>query len=167
MALFLGTIANKLDRKGRVSVPASFRAALSGHSFAGIVAYRSFLLPCIEGCGMTRFEDMSAQLGTLEQFSEAYDDLASIFADAQQLAFDGEGRVMLPPTLVAHARLGETVAFVGQAHTFQIWDPEIFEGHQAKVRERARVKGRTLPPLGRPQPQPLAPQPQAIFEAQP
>lgn len=99
MALFLSTFMNKVDRKGRVSVPATFRAALASQSYAGIVAFPSFKLEAIEGMGADRMEEMSARLDALEQFSEDYDNLASIFADAQQLPFDGEGRIVLPPAL--------------------------------------------------------------------
>jgi MraZ protein len=149
VALFLSTFVNKVDRKGRVSVPATFRAALAGQTFNGIVAFRSFKLPTVEGSGIDRIEEMSARLDGLEQFSEEYDNLASIFADAQQIPFDGEGRIVLPESLVEHAGIGETAAFVGLGRTFQIWEPEAFKGHQAEIRDRAKRQGATLPPMGR------------------
>ncbi len=99
MALFLSTFVNKVDRKGRVSVPATFRAALAGQAFNGIVAYRSSKLPPVEASGIDRMEEMSARIDALDEFSEDRDALSSIFADAQQLAFDGEGRVVLPEAL--------------------------------------------------------------------
>jgi MraZ protein len=146
VALFLSTIVNKVDRKGRVSVPAPFRAALTGQSFGGIVAFRSFKLDAIECRDMATMEEMSARLDTLEQFSEEYDSLATLFADSQQLAFDGEGRIMLPKNLMDHAGIGETAAFVGLGSTFQIWEPTAFEQHKQALRERARRNGMTLPP---------------------
>lgn len=145
MALFLSTYVNKVDRKGRVSVPASFRAALAGQSFAGIIAFRSFKTAAIEGSGIDRIEEMSARLDALEQFSEDYESLASIFADAQQLPFDGEGRVVLPEELVAHAEITDSAAFVGLGRTFQIWEPEAHKRHQSEMRERAKRQGTTLP----------------------
>src|ERR1700704_3627809 len=99
VALFLSTFVNKVDRKGRGSVPASFRAALAGQSFAGIVAYRSFKNSAIEGSGIDRLEEMSMRLDALDEFSEERESLASIFADSQQLAFDAEGRIVLPQLL--------------------------------------------------------------------
>lgn len=147
VALFLSTYVNKVDRKGRVSVPASFRAAVTGQSFAGIVAFRSFKTAAIEGSGIDRIEEMSARLDALEQFSEDYDNLASIFADAQQLPFDGEGRVVLPEELVGHAGIGDSAAFVGLGRTFQIWEPEAHKRHQSDMRERAKRQGTTLPPF--------------------
>ena len=148
MALFLSTFVNKVDRKGRVSVPASFRAALAGQSFLGIVAFRSFKLPCVEGSGIDRMEEMSSRIDQVGQFSEPHDNLSVVFSDAQQLPFDGEGRVMLPQGLAEHAGIAEYAAFVGQGHTFQIWEPEGFKIHQAELRERARRQAATLPPPG-------------------
>jgi MraZ protein len=146
VALFLSTFVNKVDRKGRVSVPATFRAALAGQSFLGIVAYRSFKLPCVEGTGIDRMEEMSGRIDQMAQFSEPYDNLAVVFSDAQQLPFDGEGRIMLPQVLAEHAGIADHAAFVGQGRTFQIWEPERFKTHQDELRERARRQGVTLPP---------------------
>jgi MraZ protein len=145
VALFLSTFVNKVDRKGRVSVPASFRAALTGQSFAGIVAFRSFKTAAIEASGIDRIEEMSARLDALDQFSEDNESLASIFADAQQLAFDSEGRIILPQALAEHAGITESAAFVGLGRTFQIWEPEAHKAHQAELRERAKRQGTTLP----------------------
>ena len=146
MALFLSTFVNKVDRKGRVSVPATFRAALAGQSFLGIIAYRSFKLPCVEGSGIDRMEEMSSRVDQMSQFSEPYDNLAVVFSDAQQLPFDGEGRIMLPQALAEHAGIADHAAFVGQGRTFQIWEPERFKAQQDELRERARRQGVTLPP---------------------
>jgi MraZ protein len=143
--LFLSTFLNKLDRKGRVSVPAPFRTALAGQSFAGIVAYRSFKLEAIEGCGYDRIDEMAARVDALPEFSDERDDLAGIFADAQSLPFDSEGRIVLPENLVGYAALTDTVAFVGLGRTFQLWEPQRYEQRQAELRERARRHGATLP----------------------
>jgi len=146
VALFLSTFVNKVDRKGRVSVPASFRVALAGQSFLGIVAFRSFKLPCVEGSGIDRMEEMSGRVDQIGQFSEPHDNLSVVFSDAQQLPFDGEGRIMLPQVLAEHAGIADHAAFVGQGRTFQIWEPERFKAHQAELRERARRQGVALPP---------------------
>ena len=154
MALFLSTFVNKVDRKGRVSVPATFRTALAGQSFNGIIAFRSFKLPALEASGIDRMEEMSVRIDGLDDFSEDRDALSSIFADAQQLAFDGEGRILLPELLCQHAGITETATFVGLGRTFQIWEPGRFEKHQAEMRERARRQGTTLPSRSAPRPTP-------------
>ncbi|MFQ5783285.1 MAG: division/cell wall cluster transcriptional repressor MraZ [Alphaproteobacteria bacterium] len=140
MALFLSTFVNKIDRKGRVSVPASFRAALAGQGFPGIVAFPSFRdsYNAIEACAMDRMERLSASLDQLNPFSDEHDDFASvIFGASAQLPFDGEGRIILPEALRAHATIVDRAAFVGRGATFQIWEPAALEAFQAEARRRA------------------------------
>jgi MraZ protein len=146
MALFLGTFVNKLDRKGRVSVPAPFRAALAGETFQGIVAFPSFKHPALQCCGMDFMHELSGGVRELALFSDAQDDLAAtIFAESRQLPFDPEeGRIVLPTSLIEHAGLGEAAAFVGMGPVFEIWNPETNERHKAEARQRARDKGLTL-----------------------
>ncbi len=144
MALFLSTFINKVDKKGRVSVPASFRAALTGLPYAGIVAYPSFRLQAIEGSGIDRMQEMSERHDRLDQFSEEHESLALIFSETQQLPFDPEGRITLPENFCAHAQITETVAFVGRGQTFQLWEPSLLQEHTAESRQRVRRNGMTL-----------------------
>lgn len=145
MTLFLSTFVNKIDKKGRVSVPASFRTALSDEIFQGIVVFRSHRLPALECCAFRRMEQLSASVDALDLFSETQDDLASvIFADAIQIPIDGDGRVVLPKNLIDFLGVDETVAFVGRGATFQIWHPDIFAAHQEQARGRLRDGGQVL-----------------------
>lgn len=151
MALFISTFVNKVDRKGRVSVPATFRAALKGQSFNGIAAFRSYREATLEACAMDRMEELSRGLDALDQFSAEQDELAStIFADAHQLAIDGDGRIVLPPLLAEHAGITDQAAFVGRGATFQIWSPNTFTRHQDEARKRAADRGATLRLVPRP-----------------
>ena len=145
MALFLSTFVNKLDKKGRVSVPASFRLVLAGQSFQGIVALRSYKWPTIEGMSIDRMQKISDSVDQLDLFSEDQEDLtATIFADAHMLALDGDGRVILPQVLLDHAHIKDSIAFVGRGATFQMWDPASFEKHQKEARQRVQEKQATL-----------------------
>ncbi|MBL8669363.1 MAG: division/cell wall cluster transcriptional repressor MraZ [Alphaproteobacteria bacterium] len=145
MPLFLSTYINKLDRKGRVSVPAPFRAALAGQPFNGIVAYPSHRLPALEACGIDRMDQLAAALDSTDKFASAHDDVATVvFADARQLPFDSEGRVTLPPDLAAPAGIIEGCAFVGCGKSFQIWEPEAFRSYQEEARNRASRDGFVL-----------------------
>lgn len=139
MGLFLSAHVNKIDKKGRVSVPASFRAALPKHKFDGIVAYASFINPCIEACGMGRIEMLSQRIETLDPFSEERDAFATaILGGSVQLPFDGEGRVMLPPAMLESSGLTDTVVFLGKGETFELWEPKAYELYAARSREIAR-----------------------------
>lgn len=137
MSLFLSTFINKIDKKGRISVPATFRATLSKESFTGVVLFRSFKFKAIEGCGINWMIKLSERVDEIGIFSDKKDDLSTtIFADAHQLLFDTEGRIVLPEKLINHANLKQKAAFVGNGNTFQIWNPTDFEDFQKHARKR-------------------------------
>ena len=143
--LFLSTYVNKVDRKGRVSVPAPFRTVLSGQNSAGILAFRSFKHNALDCSGLARVEEMAAQMETLAEFSEEYENLAALFADMKQLPFDSEGRIILPEDLLQFVGITESVAFVGQGKNFQVWEPAAHEAHQEARRQSARESKFTMP----------------------
>ena len=139
MAFFSSTFVNKVDKKGRVSVPAPFRAVLTGQTFQGIVAYPSLSEPAIDASGIDRMAMLSNRLDAEDPFAAEYDPRAdAIFGDSVQLSFDPEGRVMLPEILRQHAAIGDQAAFVGRGPTFQIWEPEAMRRSRAEIRQRAR-----------------------------
>lgn len=144
MALFLGSYANKVDRKGRVSVPAQFRAALAGQTFNGIVAFPSFKEPAIEAFSESDMARLAESLEQLDQFSQEREDLATIFADSLQLAFDGEGRIMLPQAFAEYAGVTDTALFVSAVDHFQIWAPDKYAQKKNGARERLQTRGATL-----------------------
>jgi MraZ protein len=145
MALFIDTFVNKIDRKGRVSVPATFRAALAAQEFQGIVAFPSFKFPALHCAGMDWMSSLIDSTSNVDLFSAEHDDLtASLFSDAKQLPFDGEGRVMLPESLCAHASLSEGAAFAGRGRYFEIWEPKALETYKAEARKRAAEQQHTL-----------------------
>ena len=149
MELFLSTFVNKVDRKGRVSVPATFRSTLATHRHPNqVVLIPSFKYPAIDGTGSDHLAEMIAGIDTLEQYSDRRDDLALIFAESRSLQIDSEGRIVLPEDLKGHAQIGDEVAFVGLGRMFQIWEPGRFTRHRTEARERARRDGATLPARG-------------------
>ncbi|MBD5391613.1 division/cell wall cluster transcriptional repressor MraZ, partial [bacterium] len=131
MSLFLSSYENRLDTKGRISVPASFRASISGDKFQGIVLYRSFTNNCIEGVTMARMEQMATATDKMGLYDSELDDLtAMLFADARPLTFDVAGRVVIPADMLAHAGITDTAVFVGRGNSFQIWAPDAFRTAQ-------------------------------------
>ena len=145
--MFLSTYVNKVDRKGRVSVPATFRSTLATNRQPNLlIAFPSVRVPAVECTGSDRIEEMQDRIESLEQFSEEYENLTQLFADAHPLTMDGEGRVILPERLKEHAQITADVAFVGLGAMFQLWDPGRYDEHSAAVRERSRRHGTTLPP---------------------
>ena len=148
MTAFLSTFVNKVDRKGRVSVPAQFRSALSDAPYQGIIAYTSFAEQAIDAFGRSMLEELNrrrleqnlangefeqALLGTNNFFD-------TIMGLAHELPFDGEGRIVLPTTLAETAGIEDKATFVGRGSRFQIWAPKFFEEHQRKAVITLRAK---------------------------
>jgi MraZ protein len=145
--LFLSTFVNRVDRKGRVSVPATFRSTLATHRHPNqVVLMPSFKYPALDGTGSDHLTEMMEGLNTLDQYSDRRDDLALMFADSTSLQIDGEGRILLPEELKEHAHIADEVAFVGLGTMFQMWEPGRFKAHRAEARARSRRDHATLPP---------------------
>ena len=143
--MFLSTHENKLDKKGRVSVPASFRSYLSNMGYNGVICYPSFNNPSIEACPQSRIEKLSDSIDSLNPFEEKRDIFAtSVLSDSINLQFDTEGRISIPESLLTHAKIKNTMFFVGQGTTFQIWEPKIFEKFKIKARQKASLNRASL-----------------------
>ena len=138
--MFLSSYENKLDKKGRVSVPASFRSYLSSLGYNGVVCYSSFNNQSIEACSQDRIERLSNTIDSLNPFEEKRDFFAtSILSESISLQFDSEGRISLSSKLLKHAKIKNNMLFVGQGKTFQIWEPSIFEKFKAQARKKSNL----------------------------
>jgi MraZ protein len=142
MSQFLGTHQNRLDAKGRVSIPAAFRAGLRNlDGSAPVILRPSHKNACIEAWPVQVFATLETPLEALPDFSDEQIDLAAtIYADAYRLDIDKDGRVTLPAELIAHGNLSEAVAFMGLGRMFQIWEPAAAETFRAAARERQRLR---------------------------
>ena len=126
MDLFVSSYFNKIDKKGRVSIPSSFRNALPKSNRNEIILYKSIKTPSIEGCGAGRLEEIAKRINNLDFFSQDYDDFStSIFSEIISTTIDKEGRISIPDDLKDHANIKTEAAFFGQGHFFQIWEPKI------------------------------------------
>ncbi|MBO4625994.1 MAG: division/cell wall cluster transcriptional repressor MraZ [Alphaproteobacteria bacterium] len=133
MGLFLSCYENRLDTKGRISVPAAFRSSLNNENFAGVVLYRSFTHNCIEGLPMSRMEKIANATDKMGIFDNELDNISAlVFADARPLQFDVTGRIIIPADLLKHANIDETALFVGRGNSFQIWNPADFAKTQSE-----------------------------------
>jgi MraZ protein len=144
MPVFLSSFVNKIDKKGRVSVPASFRTVL-GNDAPGIVVFRSLQLDALEGCSIAHLELLSQSLEKLDLTSDMYELIeTTIFGGSVQVPFDSEGRIVLPPTLLQAVGIEDEVAFVGRRKTFQLWAPTKLAAHDAAARDAAKAKDISL-----------------------
>ena len=134
--LFMDTIINKVDAKGRVSLPSDYRAIVKDLE-SEIVCYRSLSLPCIEGCLEETLDKLATDIeDSTDFFSETQDNLTNlIFGDAKRFTFDSTGRIMLSEKLLKHADITDTAVFVGKGRKFQIWNPENWEREEQRIRQ--------------------------------
>lgn len=140
MNIFLSKYLNKIDKKGRVSVPADYRLALSKSGFGGVVLYPSFKNNCIEACSMSRLEELSKIIQDLDPYSEERDAFETVvLGEATQAQFDNEGRVILPNRLIEQSGISEQACFVGKGLVFEIWNPQNFDKHLAEARKIAQT----------------------------
>ena len=143
--MFLSTYENKLDKKRRVSVPASYRSHLSNLGYNGVIWYPSFNNPSIEACSQDRIEKISSTIDSLNVKEEKKDFFAtSIASESTNLQCDSEGRISLSTKLLKHAKIKNSMLFVGQGKTFQIWEPTIFEKFRANARKKANINRASL-----------------------
>ena len=143
--MFLSTHENKLDKKGRVSVPASFRSYLGSMGYNSVICYPSFNNESIEACSQDRLEKLSESIDSLNPFEEKRDIFAtSVLADSVNLQFDSEGRITIPSKLLVHAKIKQTMFFVGQGKTFQIWEPKLFDKFKTQARKKANLNRANL-----------------------
>ena len=143
--MFISTFENKLDKKGRVSVPATFRSHLTSLGYSGVICYPSFTNSSIEFCAQNRIEKIIETIDNLNPFEENRDIFStSILANSHQLHFDPEGRVTLTEKLINHTGVKEKVLFVGQGKTFQMWDPSQFKKFSDESRTKAKSQRSNL-----------------------
>ena len=143
--MFLSTFENKLDKKGRVSVPASYRAYLSSLGYNGIICFPSFNNQSIEAWSQDRIEKISNTIDSLNPFDEKKDYFAtSILSESTNLQFDGEGRILITQKLLKHAKIKNSMLFVGQGKTFQIWEPTAFEKFRVNAMKKSKINRANL-----------------------
>ena len=136
--MFLSSYENKLDKKARVSVPATYRSHLRSLGYNGFISYPSFNHNALEGCAQDRIEKLSNTIDSLNPFEETRDYFAtSILSESISLQFDTEGRVLFPEKLLNHAKIKNNILFVGLGKTFQVWEPKIFEKFKLIARKKA------------------------------
>ena len=143
--MFLSTYENRIDKKGRVSVPASFRSYISNLGYNGVICYPSFNNLCIEAWPQDRIEKISYAIDALNPFDEKKDFFAtSILSESINLQFDSEGRISLTIKLLKHAKIKNSMLFVGQGKTFQIWEPAIFEKFKVSAKKKSNINRSSL-----------------------
>ena len=138
MTEFVGKFLNKIDKKGRVSVPALWRPKLLGAEFSGIVAQLTNGYCSVDGYSKKYLERYQDWLDKQDPLLEVNEYEATLIFGSSMLPFDKEGRVLLPDLLRKKAQLDNDALFVGMGRRFRIWEPYSFEKYENKAREHMK-----------------------------
>jgi len=140
MDRFVSHYLLRLDAKGRVSVPAQYRAVLERDGYDGLYCYPALDRPALDAGGNALLAEIEALIAGFSPYSEEREQFAlALYGTSETLNIDGEGRVLLSDALKAYAEITEAVAFVGLGHKFQIWEPSRFRAELAEATEKVRA----------------------------
>lgn len=149
MDRFVSNFTSRLDAKGRVSIPAPFRAELTRDGFDGLYCYPALDLLAIDAGGHALMNEIAKLIDIHPPYSPAREQfLLALYGTSETLKIDSEGRVILSEQLKAHAGINDAVTFVGLGHKFQIWEPQMFRTHLLKATAAVRA-GRDSQGTGR------------------
>ena len=124
MDRFVSNYTLRLDAKGRVSIPAPYRAVLARDGYEGLYCYPALDQPAVDAGGNALLAEIEALISRYPHYSDARDAFTlALYGTSETLKVDGEGRVIFSDTLKAHAGIADAISFVGLGHKFQIWEP--------------------------------------------
>jgi MraZ protein len=145
MNRFVSNTTLRLDSKGRVSIPAPFRAVLARDGFDGLYCYPTLDQPAIDAGGNALLAEIEKLIERFPPYSDEREELlVALYGSSETLKIDGEGRVILSEGLKEHSGITDSVVFVGLGHKFQIWEPERFRTHFAKATATVRTLTKRL-----------------------
>src|ERR687887_2197171 len=137
MDRFLSSAVNRVDAKGRVSVPAHFRAVLQKRGYSDLYALRALDVTALDVGGMDLLDRYEQRIALEDPFLQTADDMSFFcHGDGAFLKLDQDGRITVNDFIREHTGITTDVAFVGRGHFFQIWEPEQFSAYRAQARAR-------------------------------
>ncbi len=140
MDRFVSHYVLRLDAKGRVSVPASFRAVLARDGFDGLYCYPALDRPALDAGGNALLGEIEELIARFSPYSDQREQFSlALYGTSETLKIDGEGRVVLSEALKAHAGITDAASFVGLGHKFRIWEPGRFRAELAEATEKVRA----------------------------
>lgn len=129
--MFLGEYEHSVDVKGRLAVPAKFRAQLEG----GLVVTRGFE-HCLQVYPMEQWQTLSERVSSLPMGSaEARNIRRMIFGGASDTELDKQGRILLPANLREYAHIGDAAVVVGNNTYFEIWSKSDWDATMDAIEE--------------------------------
>jgi MraZ protein len=137
MDRFLSSAINRIDTKGRVSVPAHFRSVVQRRGFADLYALRALDVPAMDVGGPDLLDRYEQRIALEDPFLQTADDMSFfVHGDGSFLKLDQDWRITVSDFIREHTGIATEVAFVGRGLFFQMWEPERLKAYGAEVRAR-------------------------------
>lgn len=137
MDRFLSSAVNRIDAKGRVSVPAHFRSILQKRGYTELYALKALDVPALNVGGQDLLDRYETRMEQEDPFLQLADDMSfHVHGDSAFLKLDQDGRITVTDFLREQTGVTTEVAFLGRGNFFQIWHPDELSTHSAAVRER-------------------------------
>lgn len=137
MDRFLSHAVNRIDAKGRVSVPAHFRAILQKRGYSELYALRALDVAALDVGGMDLLDRYEQRIALEDPFLQTADDMSFFcHGDGAFLKLDQDGRITVNDFIREHTGIISEIAFVGRGHFFQMWEPRRFDAYRADARAR-------------------------------
>ena len=143
MSRFLSNATNRIDTKGRVSVPAAFRSVLAQRNIPELYCFQDFVFPAISVGGPDLLERFERQIAAEDPFSPDANEMSLlIHGGGVFMKLDAEGRLMVTDFIRGFTGISDEVTFVGRADHFQLWQPQAFVAAQAQARGERKLAGK-------------------------
>ena len=143
MSRFLSNATNRIDAKGRVSVPSAFRSVLAQRNVQELYCFQDFVFPAISVGGPDLLERFERQIAAEDPFSPDANEMSLlIHGGGVFMKLDAEGRLMVTDFIRGFTGISDEVTFVGRADHFQLWQPKEFQAVQQRAREERRLAGK-------------------------
>lgn len=143
MSRFLSNATNRIDAKGRVSVPSAFRSVLAQRNVQELYCFQDFVFPAISVGGPDLLERFERQIAAEDPFSPDANEMSLlIHGGGVFMKLDAEGRLMVTDFIRGFTGISDEVTFVGRADHFQLWQPQAFVAAQVQARGERKLAGK-------------------------
>ena len=135
--MFRGVFEHQIDSKGRTSLPARLRETLVG-TYDERLILTTALDSCLHAYPVREWEQLEASLAKRNPMEAGVKTLMRLYvASAQECPIDKLGRVLIPPTLRAHAKLEKEVVWAGMVRVIELWSKSGWRQAQEEARSAA------------------------------
>ena len=140
---FRGKSVHKVDAKGRVSIPASFRRVLEegdpdwgpGENPQLVIVHGSRDGECLEGYSIRAMDEMDDLIEKMPRFSPEREYWETMMnTDSDYASVDENGRMVLSAGLRKKIGVKSEIVFVGKGNTFQMWDPKAYDADLDRIK---------------------------------